>query len=219
MTLVGPTSSGKTHLALTLALLRPYSLVIATKRRDPLLESLGWHRVTNLREQVVWDGDRRHPMEPRIIYWPQPAAQSAQARQAEQARAIREALNWADETGGWALVLDETMWVSRTLGLERELESLWFQGRTQGVSVISAAQRPSHVPLLAFSQASYIGLWQTSDRRDLERLREIASGFPKETIEETVKTLDWQAHELLWIDVRRRELARVSAPATIGAVA
>src|SRR5438477_7871329 len=40
VTLIGPTGSGKTHLGLALAKICKYSLVIATKRRDPLLESL-----------------------------------------------------------------------------------------------------------------------------------------------------------------------------------
>src|SRR5215472_5611577 len=40
VTLIGPTGSGKTHMALALARICKYSLIIATKRRDPLLESL-----------------------------------------------------------------------------------------------------------------------------------------------------------------------------------
>src|SRR5215831_13430605 len=40
VTLIGPTGSGKTHMGLALAKICKYSLIIATKRRDPLLESL-----------------------------------------------------------------------------------------------------------------------------------------------------------------------------------
>lgn len=215
MTLIGATGSGKTHLALVLASMREYALVIATKRRDPVLEELGWKRVRNLREDVLWTADRRVPLDPKLVYWPTPQEGTVRRRQAAQARQIREALDWADRTGGWALVIDELMYVSRSLGLERELEHAWFQSRTQGVSLIGAAQRPTQVPLLAFSQASYVVVWQTSDGRDIERLREVAAGFPRETIEECVRSLDWDAHEFLLMDTRRRELVRSIAPAEV----
>lgn len=205
-------------MALVLASLCQYVLYIGTKRTDPLLDELSRrHFVTQDLGEVMWTPDDV-PIPPhrRVVFWPRYTGKMTQQQRLDrQAAAIRKALDWADDTGGWAVVVDELMWVTRNLRLERELEAVYFQGRTQGVSLIGAAQRPSHVPLLAFSQATYIFLWQTGDRRDIERLREISSGFPPELIEETVKRLDWRSHEALFIDTRRRELARVIAPAEL----
>jgi hypothetical protein len=217
VTLIGPTGSGKTHMGLALADLCEHWLVIATKRRDPLLQAITSRALVtqNLDEDVVWTPDDK-PLHRRIVFWPRfPEKMGTQRRLEAQAAAIRHALEWADRTGGWCVLIDELMWVTRNLRLEREIESAYFQGRTQGVSIIGCAQRPSHVPLLAFSQASYIVIWQSHDKRDLERLREISAGIPKELVEQAVTQLRFHEHEALFIDAKRKELARVVAPAQV----
>lgn len=216
VTLIGPTGSGKTHMGLALAELCKYVLIIATKRRDPLLESLAHrHLVTTDMGDILWT-ENGIPVNRRVMYWPQfPQNITSTERLKRQATMIRYALDWAEKTGNWAILLDELMWVSRNLRLERELEAIWFQGRTQGVSLIGAAQRPTHVPRLAYSQATYFFIWQTADKNDLERLRDISAGFPRGMIEESVIHLDWDAHECLFIDTKRREIARVIGPAVL----
>lgn len=201
-------------MALELARLCRYVLVIATKRRDPLVEELRRdHVITDdLSRDVLWTPEGR-PMTTRVVFWPRfPEKMTAEARASRQAVAIRRALDYADRTEGWAVLVDETMWVVEQLRLERALNAVWFQGRTQGVSVIACAQRPARVPRLAFSQATYLFVWQTSDKQDLERLREISAGFPKGVIDESVMSLDSTKHEALYIDTLRGELARVIAP-------
>lgn len=201
-------------MALELAKLCRYVLVIATKRRDPLVEELRRdHVITDdLSRDVVWAVDGG-PITERVVFWPRfPEKMSAEARASAQAVSIRHALDWSDRTGGWAVLVDETMWVVEQLRLEKALNSVWFQGRTQGVSVIACAQRPARVPRLAFSQATYLFIWKTSDRQDLERLREISAGFPKGLIDESVAGLDSQRHEALFVDTLRGDLARVIAP-------
>lgn len=201
-------------MALELARLCRYVLVIATKRRDPLVDELRSDHVvtTDLSRDVIWTPDGK-PLTERVVFWPQfPEKTTAESRARMQAVAIRHALDWSDRTGGWAVLVDETMWVVEQLRLERALNAVWFQGRTQGVSVIACAQRPARVPRLAFSQATYLFIWQTSDKQDLERLREISAGFPKGLVDESVMSLDSQRHECLFVDTLRGELARVIAP-------
>ena len=217
-TLLGPTGRGKTHAALTLASLCRYTLIIATKRQDPLLSELAKRQLVakDLSKDVMWAGKAPLPEHQRVIFWPKANEKlSANARTAMQAKHIREALNWADRTGGWAVVIDELQWVSRNLRLERELESLYFQARTQGVSVIGAAQRPRQVPLLALNQSSYLLMWQTGDTQDIERLRELSAGFPRKLIEQCVQQLSVPRHEALFIDAKKMELARVIMPARV----
>jgi hypothetical protein len=99
-----------------------------------------------------------------------------------------------------------------TLRLGDELDQAWFQGRTQKVSVVACAQRPSHVPRLAFSSADFLFLGRFGDGRDIETLREISSTIPKQLLENAISTLSKQRHEFLFVDVHRDELAVVTAP-------
>ncbi len=215
VTLVGPTRSGKTHIALELLEMCRYKLVLATKRKDPLVSQLRAHGYTITGDlwEIQWNGAKTEPLQKKVVFWPTfPERMDTRQRLDAQAKLMARALDWADKTGGWAVLLDETMWMHKNLKLERELSSLWFQGATQGLSVLANSQRPSHVPRLAWNQATYFFIFQTQDKTDLDALREISSGFPREMIEETVKGLDFYKHEALFIDAHRRELARVIAP-------
>jgi len=216
VTLIGPTGSGKTHMGLALAKICKYSLVIATKRRDPLLESLiKQHVVISDPKQIedmakTMDGV---PVNRRLMFWPKFSNKvSNEDRIKLQAEYIKFALDWAEKSENWCILCDELMWVSRNLRLERELEAVWFQGRTQGISLVGAAQRPTHVPRLAYSQATYFFIWQTADRQDLERLRDISAGFPRGMIDRGVMQLDWAKHECLFVDTKKREICKTIGP-------
>ncbi len=69
--IIGPTGTGKTHLALEVADLRTYVLVVACKPKDPLIEETrarGYHLIEgNVLEVPYTDG---RPLYPRLVYWP-----------------------------------------------------------------------------------------------------------------------------------------------------
>jgi ABC-type cobalamin/Fe3+-siderophores transport system ATPase subunit len=220
VTIVGPRGSGKTHLALELLDISPHVIVLATKRQDPLLQDLRSHGyiVTGDLSQVLWTHDEKRgrgvPVHRKVVYWPQFSEDmSEHQRISAQSHAMSEALGWIDKTGGWTVLVDETMWMAETLRLEKQIKSAYFQGRTQGVSIIALAQRPTNVPRLAFSSADYLFLSKTGDKRDIDNLREISSAIPKETIIQALQELDKPAHEFLFIDANNDRLAKVIAPA------
>jgi hypothetical protein len=191
--------------------------VLATKRKDPLvgdLQGAGYHITSDLRE-VLWtqDNGRSRPVNPRVVFWPRPPESLTMAqRLSAQASAHRGAIDWADKTGQWAILLDESMWMAHNLRLEREMDSLWFQGRSQGLSVVALAQRPSRIPRLAFSQATYLFIGKFGDKRDIDTLRDISSTIPRETIEGAIRSLDFDAHEFLFVDTKSNRLAITVAP-------
>jgi hypothetical protein len=200
-------------MALTLAELCAYVMVLATKRQDPLVSQLrrDGYKVTSDLKDILYT--EKGPVHPKIVYWPQaPPKLTIQERLRYLAGAFSRALDYVDRTGEWAVLIDETMFLVRNLKLEKELENAWFQGRTQHTSVIACAQRPAFVPRLAYSSATYLFIWQTGDKDDLDRLRDISAGIPREEIEENVKMLDFRAHEALFVDTRNKEFARVIAP-------
>jgi hypothetical protein len=220
-TIIGPRGTGKTHICLELAEMNPYVLILATKRTDPLISALnrdGYH-VTDDLAQVLWTADpdhpeRQKPLHSKIVYWPRfPDSVTQKQRLALQSAKMREAIGWVDKTGKWTVIIDETMWMVESLKLETEIKEMYFQGRTQGVSVIANAQRPTHVPRLAFSSADYLFLAKTGDRRDLINLREISTGIPSEIIESGLMQLDRTKHEFLFVDANKDCVGIVVAPA------
>jgi len=212
VTLIGKTGSGKTHLALALADLRPYTIIAATKRRDPLIQSAGasYKVVASMKEIPRTENGR--PVFRKVIVWPGMTEANEKIRHAMQADSLRDTFATAERQGHWTVLLDETMWAYDMLGLKRELDSVWYQGRSSGVSLVASAQRPTRVPRLMISSASHLFLSYVSDKRDLEPLRDIGGVVPREVIESTLPTLDWERHEFLYIGADTGEIARTIAP-------
>src|SRR5581483_6256450 len=99
VTIVAPTGHGKTHLALTLAELCRYVLVLATKRKDPLVAELAakGYLVTARTDEILWT--ETEPVNTRVVIWPQFGDKvGARQRLVLQADALREVLDWADKT-------------------------------------------------------------------------------------------------------------------------
>ena len=57
-----------------------------------------------------------------------------------------------------------------TLKMERLLSLLWQQGRSIDISLVASMQRPSKVPLLAYTQATHLFFWRCNDEADLKRI-------------------------------------------------
>src|SRR5437879_453777 len=71
MAIIGPTGTGKTHIALEAAELRTYVLVVACKPKDPLIADAtkrGYHLLPSNKLEVPYvDG---HPHFKHVVYWP-----------------------------------------------------------------------------------------------------------------------------------------------------
>jgi hypothetical protein len=213
-TLLGPTEAGKTTLAIELAELRRYVLFLACKRRDPVLSALRarGYFVTGSLEQIPWTPEG--PVHERIVYWPHFARSLTIAQRiALQKAAMRRALEYADRSGGWCIVVDEGIWMCEDLRLQKELNSLWFMGRTDKNGLVFLGQRPAWIPRYAYSQATLIAIWQTNDRDDLKRFSDMAAGIDVDLVRDVVAhELDWELHEFLLVNTRTRELVISSAP-------
>jgi hypothetical protein len=168
--LVGMTKSGKTTLARQLLRMRDFVVVFGTKSRDDALyaplEAQGFVRKSK------WDPWEWEQSGERYVIFAPPLNLSGRGQggvkqaMTEQAEAFRAALLEVYEAGGWCCYFDELRYLSDDLGLARELNLLWLQGRSLGVTMMAATQRPRSVPLNMFEQATWTFLWRVSDRED-----------------------------------------------------
>lgn len=175
--LVGMTGSGKTTLARQLLPLRDYVVVFGTKSRDEsLYEPLQREGFVTKTKWNPWEWEQTR--ERYVIFAPplelsdDPSPKETTEAQAKQAEAFRAALVQIFKAGGWCCYFDEVRYLADDLGLARELNLLWLQGRSLGVTMVASTQRPRSVPLNTFEQAIWSFLFRVSDRDDRRRASE-----------------------------------------------
>lgn len=211
-TLLGPTGAGKSHVALTLGELCAHTVVLATKRRDELVQDLPGrgYRLVESMDEIPYAEDR--PVHNRVLVWVNPAVKDETIRKRIQTRRLKQALGDVERQGRWCVIIDEAMWLHGNLKLGDEMDALWFGGRSSRVSVIACGQRPVSVPRQMIAQASLLFLWHVGDKRDLESLREMGGVIPREVIEDTLPRLDYQGHEFLFVQPHTGFVCRSVAP-------
>ena len=195
VTLVGPTGCGKTTVALGLQERRSYVAVLATKPRDPLIKALPKQGFKVIERWPPPDYMRR------VVLWPKI---SAMGDRVQQKREIQGAMHRMYRSGGWCVIADELRYITQTLGLKSEAEMFWLQGRTLGISFVSATQRPAWVPLEAYDQATHLFLWRETDKRNLDRLGDIG-GVDTQAVKAIVPRL--AKHDFLYVNTRDATMA------------
>lgn len=199
ITLIGPTGCGKTTLTNELIDMRRYSIFLGSKRQDDTqdqLKKMGFMRAKDA-AGIHADVSRRWLIRP--DFSPHMTADEIKAVNRE---IFREAMMRAYREGGWTLFIDEGRYITDFLGLKSESVLLLTQGRSQGNSVIMGTQRPRHVPLEAYDQASHLFFWKDPDLQNVQRVAELA-GIPKKEVAEIVQSLDW--HDFLYVSTRTGE--------------
>lgn len=165
VTILGPTGTGKTTLAMQIASLRRYGIVFGTKPKDANLSRLA-------KAGGYWPAPPPYQLpnprlHPRALIWPPyDAGRGKPAQAAHFHRLMTEAM----EAGGWHLVLEEIPYLCRDLGLADDVRSWYTMARAVGSGVIGCAQRPRYVPLECLSGAQHLLIFGTNDSDDLARL-------------------------------------------------
>ncbi len=204
VSLVGPTGQGKSTLGLALLPRRDYVMVLATKPKDATLDRMTRRRARP-RYRTVRDVNDRPVDASRLLVWPRFDSSDDIVVQAD---VMHRALDAAFSEGGWCLFVDELYYLVEMLGLSTMLRLIWQQGRSLGVSLVGATQRPAWVPLELYSQATHVFLFRHNDRRDLDRLSGIASAGDVEprTIREIVGHLG--KNQFLYVNTRTGDMLR-----------
>lgn len=208
VTLIGPTGSGKTTLTNALLPLRQYVMFFATKPtgKDDTAMALVRRHGYRLVHDVAKLPNIVTRANGRVVFWPKFTTPADVPMQAWQ---IDAAMRRAFVEGGWTLVVDELSYASDELHLDRMLSQLWRQGRSLDVSLVAGTQRPAHIPLLAYDQATHVFFWRDNDERNLKRISGM-NGLNARLIRETVSALP--PHHVLYVNTRTGYMAQTVAP-------
>ena len=221
--ILGGPDAGKTHLAVLLAEIRAYTFMIVTKPRDEIVGRMidrGWTISSTLEPaaQLITDEDSPNygtPLYPRFVYWPQPLPDpdtTLRDDAIKKAAQIQAAFMLIKRHGSWCVLIDELNYLSQTLGLRDDLAEMYHIARSNYVSLVGAAQRPSWVPRAAVDNPSHVFIFHAGDREELRRLGEIAGGLEWKAIAEEIADLDWRKHEFLYVNPHERVTFRSAAP-------
>lgn len=212
MGLIGPTESGKSTLTYAVLPRRKYTTFFATKPADEVLEQYaskgGFERIADWPPKHGRLVKKPYTAEqmPRRLLWPDASTMGAYEHQ-------REVFNRAFEdiytSGGWCTVWDEFWMMTQILGMEDQARIMLQQARSNDISFVMGAQRPSRIPLEMFDQSTHLFFWRDNDEVNLRRIGGVgwlASG----PIRSFVANLE--PYQVLYVHTRKGWMYRTTAP-------
>ena len=204
VTIIGPTGSGKTYLGYQLmdACATPEvpGMVLVMKPRDSTVSK--WSKSVGFLIVRNWPPLRSpwKPKKPRgWVIWPKHTFDPDRDNEILH-DVFRRAILDAYKKGKKILFGDEVYSLAVELNLTTELVTLWSKGRSMECGLWCATQKPTHIPLWAYSQAEHLFLHFDPDERARKRFSEIGGVNPK-LVEAIVLSL--KKHE--WLYIRRRD--------------
>lgn len=187
ITLIGTTGCGKTTLELDLVGERDYVLFLGTKEMDETQEELGPLGFVIAHDPSEISLDVSHKW---VLHPGRSKRQETANQQKQRLRNYyQEVLTYAFHATGWAVIIDEGRFICDNLGLKDEVQRLYLQGRSQYNSVVMGTQRPAWVPLEAFDAATHLFFFKDSDRRNIDRISELA-GLDRVSVQRAVPQLE-----------------------------
>ena len=200
--ITGPTGSGKTALARHVIQRRidkgGHVVVLAAKpRQDPTLKN-------DYKGFVRWKQWKKKPniTEDKILLWPDVHNLSSTAAiLAHQKQVFKEALDYFIKTGIYTVVIDEGLYFTNRsfLNFYDDVAMMHAMGRSANLTVVTNAQRPSHLPLILYGSASHAFVGRARERVDVERLKELGGRESSKELEGMMR--DQGRHDFLWVPV------------------
>lgn len=177
--MIGTTGSGKTTLLREVIGLRDYVVIFGVKGRDDSMDKfIHEDRYTRIK---TWMPE----LDTHLVLWP---TIKGFGHKNHQRDVFEGAIDSIYREGGWCPVFDEVSYLADTLRLGENLKFLLQQGRSSGISVVGMTQRPAFIPLAFYDQASHLFFWRDNDRRNLQRVGELA-GNARQTVAREVAEL------------------------------
>ena len=200
--LIGKTREGKTNFAVwILGELRKYVLALDPKGHDESLSKSGWTRVATVpgghrkpkpysREWKTWQELDKARVEGRPVKIIAGVSSRTREGDAYNRLLMRDAIEYARQSGGWSLYVDEHQILSdrRMFGLGEDIARQAISAARDKMSVIASMQYMAWVEKAATRQATLIVVWRTRDR-DLIKLAAQTAGRPWQEVAAAVDEL------------------------------
>lgn len=202
---IGPTGSGKTQLALELlsrsAREELPAYVTVMKARDKTLGDFlrahdRWKRTLTFPPPMVLPGKDR-PVG--YLVWPH-HTNDPEADDVRHEEIFHRMHRQLYVKGDNIIFDDEVVSLVREMNMKPNLTRIWTKGRSIGVGLWAATQRPAMVPLEMYDQAQHLFLGPIKDKRSQDRFGEI-SGVDADLVVAVVKQLP----KYHWLYIRQEE--------------
>jgi len=198
---VGGTGTGKSTVAGQFLNRRAQVVVCVSKGMDEIFEDPPYNEYETIK---LWRPPRPRGDKKTLHLILRPANQrTLRETQAHKTKVFAEAFdNILLVRGNWCIDIDETHYMSDTLGLKREITDLLEQGRSAGISMWNNTQRPAGIPVATYVNSSHAFLFQCQEEYDLARLARM--GNKHTTLKEMQANLDvldsFKHHEFIYLD-------------------
>lgn len=198
----GGTGTGKSTVAGQFLNLRAQVVVCVSKGKDDIFAEPPYSEYVRLER---WPPPRSLPGRPspkRVLLWP------VNQKTLKETRAYKKEIfsNMFDDVllvrGNWCIDVDETHYMSDTLGLRDEITDILEQGRSAGISMWNNTQRPAGIPLAIYVNSAHAFLFQTQESYDVDRLAKLANRHTNaKEMQANLDVLESiEHHELIYLD-------------------
>lgn len=190
-TVYGKSGSGKSYFVGYILRQRAIArgshvVIVATKRDDGTLRSLGWPTITS------WPPAYG---EEQVIFWARARGLSKEHRVPQRAKVkgLMDAL-WVPGSNR-VVYWDELPYIEGMLGLKPEMENYYREGRALGITNVASMQRPTGVTRLAHSESGWTVAFAPKDVDDRDRVAEVLGDRAR--FREALDGLDRNKHEFI----------------------
>lgn len=175
----GPTGSGKTTLLLELLKNRDTVVLLLNKVKDSTSS-----RFIEQQDYTLYrNWEETSPYDDKIALWPpfyNKASFKTQEDVFDTAINGRGKVKGIFQQGNWTVAIDEVLYFVDQLDLRDDLNLLWSQGRSNGISVIAGSQRPFYVPQLMLSSWTHLFAFEPTNEYDTQKIVNTAGKPSKE---------------------------------------
>jgi len=198
----GGTGSGKSTVAGEFLPRRAQVCVAVSKGFDPIFETPYYSDYTHIKK---WPPPRTRPGKPpltRVLLWPDNQKTLRLTRAHKQAVFQEMFDNILLVRGNWCVDVDETHYMSETLGLKAEIADMLEQGRSAGISMWNNTQRPAGIPLAVYVNSAHAFLFQAQEDYDVQRLANLKNKHTTALeMRVNIDALDSiESHEFVYLD-------------------
>lgn len=187
--ITGGTGSGKTALARHLAQIRldrggAVVVMLAKLSADKTITDY-------YSDFTRWKTWKRKPKanENKILFWPDVEGKTATEAKAILKAEYSHALDEISRVGKWTVIIDEGLFTTSPDGLNQAatISALFQLIRSANGTIIILAQRPAHLPLSVYANATDAYVGQARETVDLKRLANLDVTIPSRDLQRMIQ--------------------------------